>query len=1361
MKPAKIILSGIIGLLISTQSAATEFDYDGDGKADVAVRRPDTQYWYVKNSGSLDFNSERGDGIQRTRFGLSKSDIPVPEDYDGDGITDFAVRRQSNYTWYVLNSSGDNTNSVKEDGIQRVTFGRSANDIPVPADYDGDGIADFAVRRPSTYTWYIKNSSGSNFNSTKEDGIQRIVFGKNADDVPVKGDFDGDGKADIAVKRASNGYWYILNSSGDNTNSSREDGIQRIKFSTDETDIPVPADYDGDGITDIAYRNPANFTWYIRSSIDGSTTEIEFGLHPEDIPVPADYNGDGKAELAIRRAGDQTFIIYNPNVFSDTPGRSAVQNEDEDDKETVSFGNQSGDIPVNASSDQVIEKLDDTNRNGSSSNNLPIANAGDNQTISTGSQVTLDGSASSDEDGDTLTYSWTLRSAPDGSSATLNNSDTVNPTFTADLDGNYIISLVVNDGTDDSAVDRVRITAETSNSNTAPVADAGEDQTVSVGTRVELDGSGSFDSDGDSLIYTWSFVTLPEGSAATLGRTNIESPKFTADLAGSYTLQLIVNDGTEDSTADTVTIVAETVITNSAPVANAGADQSVSVGDLVSLDGSGSTDSDGDTLTYNWQFVSIPGDSDLSLSNADTATPSFTPRVAGDYVISLTVNDGTEDSEADTITITASAVNVAPVANAGSDQAVNVNDVVALNGSGSSDSNDDSLSYSWSFSSKPANSTASINNSNSVNASFTADAEGSYVVLLTVFDGEASDSDSVTVTATQETVSETDNESILTNSYDAERFAASADETIAARPYVMVDFIDHDRDGANDAALLQSNGVPFTYDYDYTTSDADNISNTCFDDPNNGPDEADNGGCYPIEASVRAFVIPLEPMIAESTTSISSDQHSGMAISGATFELPTAPSPDGAGYAITNEYDEGWEVLDDCNGHSGYLGAPYHYHGDPTYPINDGTNVHTQRATEASQCLPDYELIIDEGNGHAPLIGYMADGFPIYGTDGYDFDSNNEIDECNGHTTATSEYPEGIYHYHALNYDAVTANGTGSRKEEPPLPECLNGKVWFVPEFHSPELSETLIGKEVDSEIAVESTETTVDALTLATAFAANRFSATSNADARPYVYVNFIDWDFDGSNDTALLQSNGIPSQYDYDDSTSDSNDIQNVCFDDPQGGPDTDCYALDANNRVFLFSLNPTIASTTTAIADEDHSGMAITGGTFAHPNEDSPSGEGYAVLNTYDSDWEVLDDCNGNASYLGGPYHYHGDPTNVNRDQVDEHTATAARAAGCLPDFDNEADDSNGHAQAIGFMADGFPIYGESGYDSGDSLDECNGHSGATQEFPDGIYHYHAISADTANSEGLAPLPTCLSGNVLYLPNYPAPELSEASN
>lgn len=92
-------------------------------------------------------------------------------------------------------------------------------------------------------------------------------------------------------------------------------------------------------------------------------------------------------------------------------------------------------------------------------NNPPVADAGSDQNVTIGSLVTLDGSASSDPDGDTLTYNWSFTSRPIGSNAAFSDSTVVNPTFTADVDGTYVISLVVNDGTVDGAPDTVTITA--------------------------------------------------------------------------------------------------------------------------------------------------------------------------------------------------------------------------------------------------------------------------------------------------------------------------------------------------------------------------------------------------------------------------------------------------------------------------------------------------------------------------------------------------------------------------------------------------------------------------------------------------------------------------------------------------------------------------------------------------------------------------------------------------------------------------------------------------------------------------------------------------------------------------------------
>ncbi len=195
----------------------------------------------------------------------------------------------------------------------------------------------------------------------------------------------------------------------------------------------------------------------------------------------------------------------------------------------------------------------------------PVANAGPDQTPFVGATVTLDGSGSSDVDGDELTYLWSFVSRPDGSAAVLSDTAVVDPAFDVDLPGAYVVQLIVNDGTVDSEPDTVTISTE----NSAPVANAGPDQTPFVGATVTLDGSGSSDVDGDELTYLWSFQSFPEGSTAALSDPTAVNPTFDVDLAGTYVVQLIVNDGLVDSDPVTVTIstevVAEVVIDNGDP----------------------------------------------------------------------------------------------------------------------------------------------------------------------------------------------------------------------------------------------------------------------------------------------------------------------------------------------------------------------------------------------------------------------------------------------------------------------------------------------------------------------------------------------------------------------------------------------------------------------------------------------------------------------------------------------------------------------------------------------------------------------------------------------------------------------------
>lgn len=155
--------------------------------------------------------------------------------------------------------------------------------------------------------------------------------------------------------------------------------------------------------------------------------------------------------------------------------------------------------------------------------------------------------------------------------------------------GNYLVSLVASDGTDDSTVDRVRIIVSESgdDTNNAPVAKAGSDQMVETGSNVNLDGTASSDEDGDALTYSWLFASIPSGSSVSLSSSRSSSPSFTADADGTYVVQLTVNDSTTDSSVDQVNITAQTIASNSGPTANAGSDQSITLGSEKSGCGAG------------------------------------------------------------------------------------------------------------------------------------------------------------------------------------------------------------------------------------------------------------------------------------------------------------------------------------------------------------------------------------------------------------------------------------------------------------------------------------------------------------------------------------------------------------------------------------------------------------------------------------------------------------------------------------------------------------------------------------------------------------------------------------------------------
>ena len=370
-------------------------------------------------------------------------------------------------------------------------------------------------------------------------------------------------------------------------------------------------------------------------------------------------------------------------------------------------------------------------------NTAPVADAGPDQSRLVGDLVTLDGSASTDVDGDPLTYFWTLSSVPAGSGATLSDATAVMPQFSIDLPGTYVAELVVDDGLAGSLPDSVQITT----ANSQPVADAGPDQSVPLFGAAVLDGSASFDADGDVLTYAWSLISAPAGSTAVLSDGTTVSPSVVTDVAGTYVVQLVVNDGTEDSAPDTVSISTS----NTQPVANAGLNQTVSEGDTVFLDGSGSTDADGDSLTFDWSFTSRPAGSAATLSDSTDIAPSFPADEAGLFVVQLIVNDGLQDSDPDTTTITVEVVpNNEPVANDDSatvdeDSSVDI-DVLA------NDTDDDGDSLSIDSFGTATNGAVTTNLAGGLTYTPNADFNGVDAFTYTISDGTDSDSATVTIT---------------------------------------------------------------------------------------------------------------------------------------------------------------------------------------------------------------------------------------------------------------------------------------------------------------------------------------------------------------------------------------------------------------------------------------------------------------------------------------------------------------------------------------------------------------------------------------------------------------------------------------
>ncbi|MDX1624508.1 MAG: PKD domain-containing protein [Gemmatimonadota bacterium] len=358
----------------------------------------------------------------------------------------------------------------------------------------------------------------------------------------------------------------------------------------------------------------------------------------------------------------------------------------------------------------------------------PVADAGPDREARVGETVELSGDGS-DPDGGEVTLEWSLGSRPEGSDPSLENGGTATPSFSAGVSGTFELVLTVTDDEGESATDTAVVVVV---DNRPPVADAGPDRSGEAGDTFSLDGTGSSDPDGDALAFAWTFASSP-GDAPPLDGADSAEPSFTAPEDGVYELELEVTDpaGASDTDRTRVVVGQEG---NAAPSADAGDDRTVVVDSEVTLNGSRSSDPDGDPLAFLWELLRVPDGSEATLSGADGPRPTFLADRTGTYAVQLEVDDGRGGTDDDTVRIFVEPPpNLAPTGSLTGPDQVMEGATVTVEGSWS-DPEDDPVTVTWELET-PEGSGATLAVDGST-ATFDADVNGTYLVRMRLDDGE-------------------------------------------------------------------------------------------------------------------------------------------------------------------------------------------------------------------------------------------------------------------------------------------------------------------------------------------------------------------------------------------------------------------------------------------------------------------------------------------------------------------------------------------------------------------------------------------------------------------------------------------------
>lgn len=357
-------------------------------------------------------------------------------------------------------------------------------------------------------------------------------------------------------------------------------------------------------------------------------------------------------------------------------------------------------------------------------NQKPIVTVGANQSINLPTNSTAISGSATDSDGTIASYLWSKQSGP---SVTITNETTTTVTLTNLVIGVYVFRLTATDNGGETGFKDVTVTVADPSINQPPTTASGGNKTIAlpINTTV-LNGSAS-DADGTISSYAWTKISGP--ATFILANANTATLTLTGLVQGVYVFRLTATDNDGDIDTDDATVTVNPAAANQLPTANAGSNKSLVLPtNSTTLNGAGS-DPDGTIATYLWTKQSGPGTG--TLANQNTPNLQLTNLVAGSYVLRLTVTDNIGATAFAQATVTVTAANQAPTANAGGNKTIQLpTSSTTITGSGS-DTDGTISSYLWTKQSGPA---ATLANANTAVLSLTGLVQGTYVFRLVVTD---------------------------------------------------------------------------------------------------------------------------------------------------------------------------------------------------------------------------------------------------------------------------------------------------------------------------------------------------------------------------------------------------------------------------------------------------------------------------------------------------------------------------------------------------------------------------------------------------------------------------------------------------